>query len=70
MFLREKLKSKKKMKLPNKIETLTELVGWINRKLPKIKTIEIRKSAKILKISEFGNKKWKYFRDIPVKYLK
>ena len=65
------------MKIPDKIETLKDLVKWVETKRPKL--IEIGKKSKIRKIAEFndyiedclGENKWswKFFRDIPIKYL-
>ena len=68
------------MKLPNKISTITELRNWINelnkgkfmeRKVKGINEpdiIEIEEESKLRAISEFGEKKWKYFCGTPIKY--
>jgi len=64
------------MKVPNKIKTLTELVGWIEKEHPKV--IELSGQSKIREIEDFNNriigglklKRFKTFRGIPVKYLK
>ena len=60
------------MKIPNKIETLTDLVKWVETNSPKL--IEIGQKSKIRKIAEFNDYgknqwSWKFFRDIPIKYL-
>ena len=61
------------MKIPNKINNITTLRNWVEKKNPKV--IEIRKNSGLRRIVElslcmeaFG--RWKHFRDIPIKYLR
>lgn len=69
------------MKLPKEISTIKELFEWtdvLNNGKPIQENrskgiyapdnIEIDKECEITKIDEFENKKWNYYRGIPIKY--